>query len=28
VTVFEGRARVDVGERLRLGLVEAGVRHF
>ena len=28
VTVLEGRARVDVGERLRLGLVEAGVRRF
>ena len=27
VTV-EGRARVEVGERLRLGLVEAGVRRF
>ena len=28
VTVLEGRARVEVGERLRLGLVEAGVRRF
>ena len=28
VTVLEGRARVDVGERLRLGLVEAAVRRF
>ena len=28
VTVLAGRARVDVGERLRLGLVEAGVRRF
>jgi ABC-type sugar transport system ATPase subunit len=28
VTVLEGRARVDVGERLRLGLVEAGIRRF
>ena len=28
VTVLEGRARLDVGERLRLGLVEAGVRRF
>ena len=28
VTVIEGRARLDVGERLRLGLVEAGVRRF
>ena len=28
VTVLEGRARVDVGERLRLGLVEDGVRRF
>ena len=28
VTVLEGRARIEVGERLRLGLVEAGVRRF
>jgi ABC-type sugar transport system ATPase subunit len=28
VTVLEGRARIDVGEPLRLGLVEAGVRRF
>jgi len=28
VTVLEGRARVEVGEPLRLGLVEAGVRRF
>ncbi len=28
VTVIEGRARLEVGERLRLGLVEAGVRRF
>jgi len=28
VTVLEGRARLEVGERLRLGLVEAGVRRF
>jgi ABC-type sugar transport system ATPase subunit len=28
VTVLEGRAHVEVGERLRLGLVEAGVRRF
>jgi ABC-type sugar transport system ATPase subunit len=28
VTVLEGRARLEVGEPLRLGLVEAGVRRF
>jgi ABC-type sugar transport system ATPase subunit len=28
VTVVEGRARVEVGEPLRLGLVESGVRRF
>jgi ABC-type sugar transport system ATPase subunit len=28
VTVLEGRARMEVGEPLRLGLVEAGVRRF
>jgi ABC-type sugar transport system ATPase subunit len=28
VTVLEGRARIEVGERVRLGLVEAGVRRF
>jgi ABC-type sugar transport system ATPase subunit len=28
VTVLEGRARIEVGEPLRLGLVEAGVRRF
>ena len=28
VTVLEGHARVEVGERLRLGLVEAAVRRF
>jgi ABC-type sugar transport system ATPase subunit len=28
VTVLEGRARVEVGEPLRLGLVETGVRRF
>jgi ABC-type sugar transport system ATPase subunit len=28
VTVTEGRARIEVGEPLRLGLVEAGVRRF
>jgi ABC-type sugar transport system ATPase subunit len=28
VTVVEGRARLEVGEPLRLGLVEAGVRRF
>jgi ABC-type sugar transport system ATPase subunit len=28
VTVLEGRARVEVGEAMRLGLVEAGVRRF
>jgi ABC-type sugar transport system ATPase subunit len=28
VTVLEGRARMEVGEPMRLGLVEAGVRRF
>ena len=28
VTVVEGRARVEVGETLRLGLVESGLRRF
>jgi ABC-type sugar transport system ATPase subunit len=28
VTVLEGRARIEVGEPLRVGLVEAGVRRF
>ena len=28
VTVLEGRARIEVGEPLRLGLVESGVRRF
>jgi ABC-type sugar transport system ATPase subunit len=28
VTVLEGRARIEVGEPLRLGLVETGVRRF
>jgi len=28
VTVLEGRSRIEVGEPLRLGLVEAGVRRF
>jgi ABC-type sugar transport system ATPase subunit len=28
VTVVEGRARIDVGEPMRLGLVESGVRRF
>ena len=28
VTVLEGRARLEVGERLRVGLVESGVRRF
>ncbi len=28
VTVVEGRARLEVGEPLRLGLIEAGVRRF
>jgi ABC-type sugar transport system ATPase subunit len=28
VTVLEGRARVDVGEKMRLGLIEAAVRRF
>ena len=28
VTVVEGRARIEVGEPMRLGLVEAGVRRF
>jgi multiple sugar transport system ATP-binding protein len=28
VTVVEGRARYDIGDPLRLGLVESGVRRF
>ena len=28
VTVVEGRARIDVGSPMRLGLVEPGVRRF
>jgi ABC-type sugar transport system ATPase subunit len=28
VTVLEGRARLEVGERMRVGLVESGVRRF
>jgi ABC-type sugar transport system ATPase subunit len=28
VTVLEGRARLEIGEPLRLGLMESGVRRF